>query len=234
MKVQRLRFQYRIAGPASALGRRELIAAWERALKEAGLSLAYSEGKRPAPQISIGALLPLGVTSEAELLDVFLSERADPRQAPAALAPRLPPGVEVLAAQEVGLAAPSLQSLIRWAEYEALVPAGGLPWDEVAARVQRLLQADAFPAEYRRETKVRHYDLRPLVLALRLAEGERDGCFVLRMRLRAEPEMTGRADQVLLALDLPPARSICRTRLYVDEVQPAIVAYRRLGEPEEE
>jgi radical SAM-linked protein len=234
LKAQRLRFLYRIAGPAATLGHRELIAIWERALREAGLPLAYSQGKRPSPQISIGALLPLGVTSDGELVDVFLSERADPRQALAALAPHLPEGIEVLAVQEVGLTAPSLQSLVRWAEYEALVPAAGLSREEVAARVQRLLEADAFPAEYRRETKVRHYDLRPLVLALRVAEGEREGCFLIRMRLRAEPEMTGRADQVLLALGLPPAKSIRRTRLYVEEVQPAIMAYRRLGEPEED
>ncbi len=234
MKVQRLRFLYRIVGPASALGHREVIAAWERALKEAGLALAYSEGKRPSPQISIGALLPLGVTSDGELVDVFLSERAEPRQTLAALSPHLPEGIELLAAHEVGLTAPSLQSLVRWAEYEALVPAGDLSREEVAARIRRFLEADVFPAEYRRETKVRRYDLRPLVLALRLEEGERDGCFVLGMRLRAEPEMTGRADQVLLALGLPPARSIRRTRLYVEEVQPAIMAYRRLGEPEEE
>lgn len=234
MKVQRLRFLYRIHGPASTLGHRELIAAWERAIKEGGLSLAYSEGKRPAPQISIGTLLPLGVTSEGEMVDVFLSERAGPREALAAVARHLPQGIEVLNVQEVGVTAPSLQSLVRWAEYEAAVPAGGLAWEEVAARVRRFLEADSFPAEYRRESKVRRYDLRTLVLALRLEEGEREGCFLLQMRLRAEPEMTGRADQVLLALGLPAAVSIRRTRLYVEEVQPAILAYRRLGEPEGE
>ena len=52
------------------------------------------------------------------------------------------------------------------------------------------------------------------------------------MRLRAEPEMTGRADQVLVALGLPEASHIHRRRLCVDEVQAALLGYRRANEPE--
>lgn len=233
MKVQRLRFSYRVTGPACTLSHRELIAAWEKAFNEAGLALAYSEGKRPAPQVSIASLLPMNVSSEAELVDVFLAQRTEPERALAAVAPLLPPGIEAFAVHEVGLSAPSLQSIVRWAEYEAMVPAEGLDEAAVAAAISRLLACDSYPAEYRRETKVRHYDLRPLVLALRL-EGRRQGCFVVRMRLRAEPEATARADQVLLALGLPPAVAIKRTRLYVEELQPAVLAYRRQGEPDGE
>lgn len=233
MKVQRLRFSYRVSGPACTLSHRELITAWENAFVQARLSLAYSEAKRPAPQVSIASLLPMGVSSEAELVDVFLTQRAEPRRALAAVAPLLPPGIEAFAVQEVGLSAPSLQSLVRWAEYEALVPAEGLDEAAVAASLSHLLACDTYPAEYRRETKVRQYDLRPLILALHL-DGQRQGCFVVRMRLRAEPQMTARADQVLLALRLPPAVAIKRTRLYLQEPQPSVLAYRRQGELDED
>lgn len=233
MKVQRLRFSYRVIGPACTLSHRQLIAAWENALNQAGLSLAYSEGKRPAPQVSIASLLPMGVSSEAELVDVFLAQRTEPLRALAAVAPLLSPGLEAFAVQEVGLSAPSLQSLVRWAEYEVLVPVEGLDQAEVAASIFRLLACNSYPAEYRRETKVRQYDLRPLILALHL-EGQRQGCFVVRMRLRAEPQLTARADQVLLALGLPPAVAIRRTRLYLQELQPAVLAYRRQGELDED
>lgn len=202
------------------------------AAKAAGIPLSYSEGKRPAPQISVGALLPSGVTSDSELVDVFLSERVDPKEALARLAPVLPGGIEATGAEEIGLAAPSLQSQVRWAEYEVEAPGDGVDAADVARATAALLAADTLPSQYRRENKVRNYDLRPLILDLRLA-GARDGCLVLRMRLRAEPEMTGRADQVVLALGLPPARHIHRRRLYVEESQPAVMAYRRLGEPAE-
>ncbi len=233
MKAQRLRIRYRVTAEGSGLSQRELVNAWEQAAQAAGLPLAYSEGKRPGPQISLAAPLPQGVTSDWELADVYLAEWLPPDEAWRRLAEQLPVGVEAVEACEVGVGAPSLQSQLRWAEYEAEVPAEGLSAGEAQEAIAALLRADTLPAEYRRETKVRQYDLRPLVLDIHL-EGERDGCLVLSMRLRAEPEMTARADQVLLALGLPTARRTHRRRLYLQEVPAAVLAYRRYAESLEE
>jgi radical SAM-linked protein len=233
LKVQRLRFRYRVAQEATSLGQRDLVNAWEGAVKVAGLALAYSQGKRPAPQISIAAPLPHRVTSDWELVDVFLDERVDPEQALELLRGRLPAGMEAVAVSEVGVNAPSLQSQLRWAEYQVEVAKDGISAGQVRDAIDALLRPVTFPAEYRRETKVRQYDLRPLILDLRLEE-EREDSIVLGMRLRAEPEMTGRADQVALALGLPEPARIHRLRLYTEEGQPAVLAYRRLGEPRDE
>ncbi len=230
MKVQRLRFRYRITEAACSLGQREIIRAWEQAVTDSGLKLAYSEGKRRTAQISVAAPLPQNVTSDGELAEVYLSEPVPPQTALEVVSARLPPGVEPLAAQEVGVQAPSLQSQLRWAEYLVDLPPG-IEESRARLEVQELLAKDTLPSEYRREEKVRAYDLRPLVLRLHVERGNA-GRLVLRMRLRAEPENTGRADQVLLALGLPGGR-IHRTRLQVDEVQAAVLAYRRLGEGED-
>lgn len=233
MKAQRLRFRYRIAPAATGLSQRNLVGAWQRAMEEARLPLAFSAGKRPTPQISLAAPLPFGVTSDWELVDVFLAERVDPQAALHAVRGGLPEGIEVVSASEVGVSAPSLQSQVRWAEYRVeIIGKDALTAEEIRQAVERLLKADTWPAEYRRETRVRQYDLRPLVLDVRVEE-EREDSVVLMMRLRAEPEMTARAEQVVLAMGLPEARRIHRLRLYVGEEQPAVTAYRRLGEPEE-
>jgi hypothetical protein len=159
---------------------------------------------------------------------VYLSEAVAPAHALRVVSQHLPPGVEVTGVEEVGVQAPSLQSQLRWAEYEVEIPA---EVDERLVReaVGRLMGAKTWPAEYRRETRVREYDLRPLLLMLKV-EGNRDGRVVLGMRLRAEPEMTGRADQVVLALGLPEAARIHRRGLHVGDVQAAVLAYRRSGE----
>lgn len=208
---------------------RELIDTWEKAIREAGLPLAYSEGKRKTAQISVAAPLPQGVTSDGELVELYLSERVEPRDALQTIGERLPAGVEAFAVDEVGMQAPSLQSQLRCAEYEVEVE--GCDERRVRDAIEALLAVGTLPAEYRRETKVRQYDLRPLVLSLGI-EGSREGRVVVTMRLRAEPEMTGRADQVVLALGLPDAVRIHRKRLQVDEVQPAVLAYRRAGQEE--
>ncbi len=233
MKTQRLRFRYRVTAEASSLSQRELVRAWEDAAVAVGLPLAYSEGKRPAAQISLAAPLPLNVTSDGERVDIFFGERVDPGEALASLAEKLPCGVQAAGVEEIGVAAPSLQSQLRWAEYEVELAANGRGAEGLREAITRLLAADELPSEYRRETKVRQYDLRPLILDLRL-EGETGECLLLRMRLRAEPEMTGRADQVVLALGWPEAKRVHRRELRVEEGQAVVMAYRRLGEPDED
>jgi hypothetical protein len=131
---------------------------------------------------------------------------------------------------EVGVGAPAVQASLRWAEFEVTVPGQGKSEEDVQASIDRLLAADTLPSEFRREKKVRTYDLRPLVLDIRLLGRDGDA-FVLRMRLRAEQENTARADQTVLALGLPAPTQIHRTRLEMDDSPAAVRAYRRSGEP---
>jgi radical SAM-linked protein len=230
MKAQRLRFRYRLTAEGAALGHRDIAVAWEAAVKAAGLPLATSEGKRPGPLISLAAPLPQGSTSDCEIIDIFLDCLVDPAGALERVRPHLPAGVEAVDVCEVGVGAPAVQASLRWAEFEATVPSEGKSAEEVQASIDRLLAADTLPSEFRREKKVRTYDLRPLVLDIRLVGRDGDA-FVLRMRLRAEQENTARADQTVLALGLPAPTRIHRTRLEMDDSPAAVRAYRRLGEP---
>ena len=226
MKAQRLRFRYSLGRAACHLGQRDLVAGWEQACKAAGLSLAYSEGRRPAPQISIAAPLPQGVTSDCELLDVVLALRVSTQDALVRIRPELPDGIDASSVDEVGVNAPSLQSQVRWAEYDVTV--GTIDLAIVRGSIYRVLDAKSLPTEHRREKKVRVYDLRPLIMALELTPGN-DVEAAIRMRLRAEPDRTARADQVIAELGLPDPHRIHRTRLVLEEVSATLLASRRLN-----
>jgi radical SAM-linked protein len=229
MKAQRLRLTFVRGDEARELSHREIMRALEQAMREAALPLAYSEGRRPTAQISIGAPLPLGATSSCELADVFLTERIDPACFVAALREGLPPGLEALSALEMGLELPALQTQLRWTEYEVDVPRGGRSVEEIRHAISDILAARSLPWEHRRETKVLRYDLRPLVLELRL-EAEGDEAYRLVMRLRVDQQRSCRADQVVAALGLDPPVRVHRRRLYVDQTLPVISAYRRRSE----
>jgi len=148
MKAQRLRFRYILAVEATDLGQRDLVTAWEEACKAAALPLAYSEGKRPSPLLSIAAPLPQGVTSDCELMDLVLVDRVSAADTLARIAPQLPSGIRPTAVDEIGVNAPSLQSQVRWAEYE--VRAQNLDHELVRESVCRILEATTLPAEYQR------------------------------------------------------------------------------------
>ena len=232
MKVQRLRLTYSRGDQTKEMSHLETMRALEQALVEAGLPLAYSEGKRRTPQISVAAPLPVGVTSDCERADVYLSERVSPEAFVGALREAMPAGLEAISAREVGLLGPAAQLQARWAEYEVDVPRSDRTLDDVRHAVSELMSSSTLPWEHRRETKVSSYDLRPLVLALRL-ETEGEGVYRFRMRLRILLERSGRADQVVAALGLPVPLRIHRTRLYFDATPAAVLAYRLRSDRED-
>jgi radical SAM-linked protein len=229
VKAQRLRIRYRVTGVACTVSARDLVAAWETAVRNAGFALAYSEGRRPSPQIALAAPLPLGVTSDCEIVDICLEEPADPDTVLSEIRAGLPGGIEPLAVEQAGVDDASLQSQLRRAEYRVKLHPPCPAAEELNRRSAAILASNNLPSEYVRTNKVRVYDLRPLILSLDAAtEGEST---VVRMRLRAEQENTARADQVLLALGVECEARIHRTRLELDDVPAILQAYRRAGEP---
>jgi len=204
---------------------------WERALRRAGVPLAYSEGHTPHPRLSLAAPLAVGVTSSAELMDVFLTRRTAPPGFTRSVGPQLPAGIEILEVAEVGLGLPSLQSEVRWARYHVEGPFGGKP-EERRSAVDRFLTAESIPWEHMRENQVRKYDIRALVRDLR-ADDAPQGSYALAMVLRCDNKATGRPEQVVAALGLPEPSVIHRQELVLAASSPARQAWRRRGRFEE-
>ncbi|MDE7371490.1 MAG: TIGR03960 family B12-binding radical SAM protein, partial [Desulfovibrio sp.] len=65
-KAAEYRFWHTKTGGSACLSQLELQATLERALRRAGLPLAFSRGFHPLPLLSFGRALPVGVESEAE------------------------------------------------------------------------------------------------------------------------------------------------------------------------
>jgi radical SAM-linked protein len=213
MKAQRLRVTFSRGAPLRFLSHLDLMRFWERALRRAGLVVAYSEGFSPHPQIALGAPLPLGTTGEAELMDVVLAESVDPDEFVGRLRLQLPAGVGVLRAQDVPFSLPSIQSQLRAADWRVTLAEGTDP-ERVREMVAGLLARASVPWEHQREKETKRFDLRPLVDWIRVVE--EPGAPVLVMRLRAEPGATGRPDQVCAALGLPPPARMHRVALILD------------------
>lgn len=193
---QRLRITFAKGEEIKYISHLDLMRLWERALRRAGVPLAYSHGFNPRPRFSIAAALPVGFTSRGEVMDVFLERRISPLNFAKSLAPHLPPGLELLSVEEVYPRLPSLQSQVRSVEYRVTVCWEGAR-EELERRLQELLSAE----QILRQRRGREYDLRPLIEDLWVEGKEADG-WVLGMRLRAGEGGTGRPDEVLDALGL--------------------------------
>jgi len=213
--LSRLRLTFAKGEAIKYISHLDLARTWERLFRRAGLPLAYSQGFHPLPRFQIAAGLPVGVTGRAELLDVWLTRCLAPAEALAGLRPVSPPGLDVLAAEEVDLRAPALQAQVRAADYVALVRTAE-PLEVVRARVQALLDAASLPRQRQHKGKQQTFDLRPLVQSLSAGPGPQGGC-LLEMRLQASPEGAGRPGDVLdvLGLSLAP-HAAERTNLHFE------------------
>lgn len=213
--MQRVRLRFCRGEQLKYVGHLDLFRLWERALRRARLPLAYSQGHTAHPRIALAAPLPVGVTSECELMDVVLTRALPMPSVVQALNLALPQGMRAFDAWEVPLSLPALQATVRAAEYQ-VVASGPGPQDAIAA----FLAAGQVPWEERRAGRVRQYDLRRLVEELRL-EGQQDGDWVLAMRLRHDESGAGRAEQVTAALGFAePPISVHRRQLILAPLEP--------------
>ena len=205
----------------------DVLRSWERSIRRAGLPLTYSQGFTPHPKLAFAGPLPLGFTSEAEIMDVTLDERVDPADFEARIAAETTEDLAVVAVEEVPLSAPQPQSSVIWADYRCDLP--GIDAVDATGSVEAFLASTDVPWTEERKEKTRQYNLREMVGQLSAAPI--DGGTRLTMRLRASQELTGRPEQLVAAV-FPEAQPLvyCRTGILLDEPSPARDAWRRKGQ----
>src|SRR5262249_24815297 len=98
----KVRLRYAKRGKLRFTSHRDVARAFERALRRAGLPIAYSQGFSPHPKVSWVGAAPTGVASEAEYAEIQLTEHLDPEVIKVSLDAALPDGLAVLEAVPAG------------------------------------------------------------------------------------------------------------------------------------
>ena len=209
--MHRLRVRFKRGAEVKFISHLDIIRLWHRALSRAGIELAYSEGFNPHPRISLAAPLALGVTSEAELMDVVITRYISPQYFTACVSQQLPLGIEIVQVYPIAPTLPSLQSQVRYAEYVVEVEVKEGP-KYVTEALASLLAQEHLPWQHQRDTGPKSYDLRTLIDELWLNSWQGDQG-TIGMRLRCDSSGSGRPEQVIKALGLSEPSSIHRTRL---------------------
>ena len=165
----KLRVRATKTGKVRFTSHRDAARMWERALRRAGLPVAFSEGFTPRPKISFGLALPTGAESIAEYVDIELQREiavadVDLDTLPARLSDALPNGFDVLAAEQREAGVDSLQEAVTsctWELWSPLLTAA----DHLDAC--RLLESAELVLERERKGKRSADDVRPMILDLR-------------------------------------------------------------------
>ena len=94
--VQKLRVRYAKRDRLRFTSHRDFARAFERAVRRAGVPIGFSSGFSPHPKISYANAAPTGSASEAEFLEIGLTELREPDEVLRALDGALPPGLDIL------------------------------------------------------------------------------------------------------------------------------------------
>jgi radical SAM-linked protein len=186
----RVRLTFSKNGAMRYVGHLDLFRSWERSFRRSGLPLAYSQGFHPQPKMNLACALPLGFTSECEMLDVWLEQELSLPNIQGSLSHTLPPGLQIKNIEMVDLSAPSLQSQVVSAVYTITLLD---PVPDIASRLSRVTSANQLP-RFRRN---KPYDLRPLIENLILDSIGEPGKQILRVQLAARESATGRPEELL-------------------------------------
>lgn len=202
--MQRLRIRYAKRGRLRFTSHRDFSRAFERALFRARIPMAYSSGFNPHPRISYTGASPTGAASEAEYLEIGLSEVRDPDAVRRELDASLPDGLDVV--EVVPSAGGALADRLEASLWE--ITMADVDLDTLAEAARGLLATEEVPVERMTKKGLRRFDAREAIVSLATrsgavrpgeSSGDRGTCAILQVVLRhGTPSV--RPDDVLAAL----------------------------------
>ncbi len=184
---------------------------WERALRRANIPILYSEGFNPRPRIALATALPLGISSECEILDVCLREPIALDGLTERISTASPPGLRVYEIAEVPVRSPALTARARSAEYRISFD-DPVDVDNLRQAVAELWDADERSYSRDRKGKSKTVNIRPLIHSLELTD---EGVLLAHLAIGETGNL--RPEELLAELGYAEAVvTVHRVRLHID------------------
>lgn len=237
--IQKLRLRYAKRGRLRFSSHRDFQRALERALRRANVPIAYSAGFSPHPKISYANSAPTGVASEAEYLEIGVTEICEPELIRQELDAALPPGLDIV--EVVQASGSDFASRLEASLWQAEIAAEE---SEVQQALDALMATSEVLVERLTKSGIRVFDARGAIVKLDIVGVERpaqesdtpisDGYVILHMVVRhITPSV--RPDDVLAALKqvggLVPRKPVRVTRLAQGPLNPLDEVGSPVGDP---
>ncbi len=218
LHAQRDRFFIRVRfsefGKVRFISHRDVARLFERALRKLGLPVAYSEGFSPRPKLSFGLALSVGYESDAEYLDVELTEKVDLKGLAQRFTDAMPNGITVTEIIELDAGAASLQQAIVSCIWHIEVL--GMSIAEMEAITASTMAATELPTERVRKGKTKVSDVRPSILGIEVV-GPTENGVAIAAHLATE-QLSMRPSELLVLLGIEPDQEgrITRTHQWMN------------------
>ena len=145
----------------------ELMRSFERALRRAGIPLAFSQGFNPHPKMAFASALAVGVTSEREYLDIELKEDLDAREILLSLNKSLPKGLYAKHCIPVREKEPSLMAMVALAEYQVKVKLlSSIEREKIERAIKELMEKESLVITRKGKKGLKEKEIRSGIFAL--------------------------------------------------------------------
>ncbi|NEP02635.1 MAG: TIGR03960 family B12-binding radical SAM protein [Symploca sp. SIO2E9] len=142
-KVKRLRVWFGKLGDMTLLGHLDLARLFERAIRRAAVPISFSGGFHPSPRIMIANALPLGASSNGEIIDFELTKQIDLEEFKERLTAQLPSELPVYRVEEVDLKLPAATQVLEKAEYLITVTVEDASFEQWQSWVNQIKTSEA-------------------------------------------------------------------------------------------
>jgi radical SAM-linked protein len=204
----------------------DLMKVFDRALRRSNISIAYSQGYNPHPQMVFGLPLSVGVTSNSEYADFEFPTCMQPDEFMERLNKQLPGGFRIVDAK-VKLTKDNIMASIAGASYDVLVSASektGI--DVLTEKIKEFLAKDVIIIKKESKKGIRDMDIKPMIYSLDIKEADKDiryeNLFIVTMLVSAGSVANLKPELLIFALDEELDKKIKiieinRTGLYISK-----------------
>lgn len=197
--MSKLRLLFIKEAQAAYISHLDLMRTFQRCFPRTELEIKHTQGYHPHPIISIVLPLPVGQSSECELLDFEVTQQSDGSGIAEKLNTGMPAGIRVLECYEVTRPVRELHALQAdvTLEYDNGVPANA------AAAINELLHRESLIIEKRTKRKeLAEVDIAPMILDAAVTEGE--NALFIDLKVQAQnPGLNPQLIEKAIARELP-------------------------------
>ncbi len=161
-KFIRVRLKLSKTGRARMVGHLEYLKMFQRAVRRANIPIRFSQGFHPTPKVSYLEALPMGVSSEAELIDLELLYPVPVDQIISDINVQLPVGFKIIEGNIVAWKAPSPSAAVASSCYRVPLP---MPvTEELDQQIADFLAAEEIVITRVKKGKEKRSNIRPDIL----------------------------------------------------------------------
>ncbi|MCD6309366.1 MAG: DUF2344 domain-containing protein, partial [Candidatus Eremiobacteraeota bacterium] len=191
--VMRFRVQFSKSWELRFVSHLDLVRAFERAIRRAGIPAAYSQGYHPHMRLKFGPPLAVGLASSAEWVDVDLSSKMSPETFKEKLNASLPRGLKIQRVRESSLTgSPSLASIISLSVYRVYLEIEPPKIQPVRERIDKIKTSKEIMVLRKNRPK----NIRPFIHDISLTRTDSSN-ITLEISLRLTQKGGGRLNEIL-------------------------------------